>query len=140
MLSAVRIWFRHLLTPKIYRMKVLLFENGRHVEAANYTERKLLSLVDSIDNLCEKFPPPGAQYWFVTEAIEEREGLFGRKHFELYVACYREKHDSVVKTREIIPHALRKKLFDNFFEIYPRLPSGKLLAEKVEVKFLEDKT
>lgn len=137
-MSLIRTWTLSLLRPKVTRVQVRLFENGKPIDNFyNYPESRIVPLLKCLHELWEA--PRGSQYWFEPEIYEMRPHCLSKRKpiSTLHVTCYRESLNSKdFRTKAPIPGRYMKRMFDKRHRIYPEQIGYIPWPEVVEVKFL----
>ncbi len=140
-MTSIRTWCLSLLRPKVTRVKVRLWENGKLIEDfSKYPQHKLIPLMKSLNELWAT--PFKSPYWFETEVYETNPSCCSREKpvTLLYVCCYRESLSSnEFRMKAQIPGRYMKKMLDKRHRVIPEQIGYTQWPELVEVKFVLDK-
>lgn len=133
MTFSFRVWFNHLLRPKVTSVQAIIYENGRQRDLSTYSDLQLASLTKAVNNLwsVEKKSP----YWFETDVFEHRR-CFKVKSTDMIVHCYtKDMMANGYKSNFAIPIKYRKQMFDKNHIVIPE-PIGVKTWPRVEIKFI----
>lgn len=128
MTFSLNTWFRDLLRPKIKRLRVAIYEDGKSSEIKNYDMHRQTQIMREIEKLWES--PNRKLFWFDCELVEQKR-LFGKSDPPtLYVYCYEpQKTNPVEKTSMNIPIRYRTKFIGTLFPLPLRW------SKTIEVRF-----
>lgn len=137
-MTAIQIWIRSLLRPRVTSVTVKLYEDKREITNFHgYPHHKLLPLLKSMNELWAT--SENSTCWFEAELYECRGSCFRRSEncLTMEVTCYRNSVSSnEFKTKCDMPGKYRTKMLNKVHRIYPEQIGYTPWPECVEVKFV----
>lgn len=118
MVFSLSVWLKDLFRPKVYSVRVILFENNKLKDFHTYDSYRQTSLMKAIEELWKV--PENTPYWFECETIEECSCWKCREPPYLVVTCYKENPNSPAsKVLMNMPARYRNKFLGQEIPLVP---------------------